>query len=120
MQIGNKKEKTEMKVMISQPMQGKTAQEILEKRDAAVAHLELVGHEVVNTLFANPQIDVDVVNTKDDNGTKNLPLAHLARSLRFMSYCDAVYFCKGWQDARGCRIEHGAAVAYGLKVIEEE
>lgn len=109
-----------MKIMIIQPMQGKTAQEILEKRDAAAAHLELMGYEVVNTLFTNTQIDVDVVNTKDDNDAKSLPLAHLARSLRFMSRCDAVYFCKGWQDARGCRIEHDAAEAYGLQVIEEE
>lgn len=27
--------------------------------------------------------------------------------------------CLGWQNARGCRIEHDAAVAYGLEVIEE-
>lgn len=109
-----------MKVMISQPMQGKTAQEIVAKRDAAAAYLELMGHEVANTLFDDPQIDVDVVNTTDKNGVKNMPLNYLARSLRFMSLCDAVYFCKGWQDARGCRIEHEAAVAYGLQVIEEE
>lgn len=109
-----------MKVMISQPMQGKTAQEILEKRDAVTARLKLMGCEVVNTLFSNPQIDVDMVNTKDDNDAKSFSLAHLARSLRFMSRCDAVYFCKGWQDARGCRIEHDAAVAYGLQVIEED
>lgn len=120
MQIGNEKGKTEMKVMISQPMRGKTHEEILEKRDAVTARLKLMGCEVVNTLFSNPQIDVDVVNAKDDNDAKSLPLAHLARSLRFMSRCDAVYFCKGWQDARGCRIEHDAAVAYGLQVIEEE
>lgn len=109
-----------MKVMISQPMQGKTHEEIVAKRDEAAAYLELMGHEVVNTLFTNPQIDVDVVNATDKNGIKNLPLNYLARSLRFMSYCDAVYFCKGWKDARGCRIEYDAAVAYGLQVIEED
>ena len=109
-----------MKVMIIQPMQGKTAQEIVEKRDAAAAHLELMGYEVVNNLFDDPQVDVYVVNATDKNSEKNMPLNYLARSLRFMSYCDAVYFCKGWQDARGCRIEHDAAAAYGLDVMEEE
>lgn len=109
-----------MKVMISQPMRGKTQEEIVAKRDEAAAYLELMGHEVVNTLFTNTQIDVDVVNDTDKNGIKNLPLNCLARSLRFMSYCDAVYFCKGWQDARGCRIEYDAAVAYGLQVVEED
>ena len=37
-----------------------------------------------------------------------------------MSRCNAVYFCKGWENARGCKIEHDAAVAYGLKIIYEE
>lgn len=30
------------------------------------------------------------------------------------------YFCKGWENARGCRIEHDAAVAYGLEVLYED
>lgn len=34
-----------MKVMISQPMQGKTAQEIVAKRDGAAAYFELMWHE---------------------------------------------------------------------------
>lgn len=29
-------------------------------------------------------------------------------------------FCKGWENARGCRIEHDAAVAYGLEVLYED
>ena len=37
-----------------------------------------------------------------------------------MSLCHAAYFCKGWEDARGCRIEHDAAVAYGLEVLYED
>ena len=27
---------------------------------------------------------------------------------------------KGWENARGCKIEHDAAVAYGLDIIYEE
>ena len=37
-----------------------------------------------------------------------------------MSKCHAAYFCKGWENARGCRIEHDAAIAYGLKIIYED
>lgn len=37
-----------------------------------------------------------------------------------MSLCHAAYFCKGWENARGCRIEHDAAVAYGLEVLYED
>lgn len=57
-----------MKVMISQPMRGKTREGIVAKRDEAAAYLELMGHEVVNTLFGDPRIDVDVVNTTGKNG----------------------------------------------------
>lgn len=28
--------------------------------------------------------------------------------------------CKGWKNARGCKIEHDAAVAYGLEIIYED
>ena len=59
-----------MKAMLSQPMAGKTDEEI--------------------------------------RGTEN------------MSLCHAAYFCKGWENARGCRIEHDAAVAYGLDIIYED
>lgn len=53
-------------------------------------------------------------------GVVQIPVRFLAKSLEKMSLCDAVYFCKGWEQARGCRIEHEVAVAYGLDVIYEE
>jgi len=37
-----------------------------------------------------------------------------------MSLCHKVYFAKGWEQARGCKIEHDAAIRYGLEVIYEE
>ena len=33
---------------------------------------------------------------------------------------EAVYFCKGWENARGCKLEHAVAEAYGLTIIYEE
>ena len=53
-------------------------------------------------------------------GVVQIPLCFLAKSLENMSLCHAAYFCKGWEQARGCRIEHEAAKAYGLKIIYEE
>lgn len=32
----------------------------------------------------------------------------------------ATYFCKGWESARGCKLEHAVAEAYGVKIIYEE
>jgi hypothetical protein len=48
-----------------------------------------------------------------------LPLMYLGNSLIRMSMCDAVYFCDGWENARGCRIEHQAAKHYDLKLLYE-
>lgn len=40
-----------MKAMLSQPMAGKTDEEIVATREKAVAALEAKGYEIVNTLF---------------------------------------------------------------------
>lgn len=56
----------------------------------------------------------------EERGVVQIPLCFLAKSLENMSLCHAAYFCKGWEQARGCCIEHEAAVAYGLTVLYEE
>lgn len=99
-----------MKAMISQPMNGKTEEEILVTKEKAVKSLIEKGYEVHNTYFEDFKAD----------DSKNIPLKYLAKSLDEMSKCDAVYFCNGWEKARGCRIEHDAAVAYGLRTFYEE
>lgn len=106
----------EKKAMLSQPMAGRTEQEIISARDHAIAELERRGYEVVNTLFTDEWYSSEKMA---ERGVVQIPLCFLAKSLENMSLCHAAFFCKGWQDARGCRIEHDAAVAYGLEVIEE-
>ena len=104
------------KAMLSQPMAGRTEQEITATRDRAIAELERRGYEVVNTLFTDEWYSVEKMT---ERGVVQIPLCFLAKSLENMSLCHAAFFCLGWQNARGCRIEHDAAVAYGLEVIEE-
>lgn len=106
-----------MKAMISQPMNGKSEEEIVETRDRAIAYLESQGYEVVNTLFTDDWYKPE--NMKE-RGVVNIPLCFLAKSLENMSKCEVAYFCKGWESARGCGIEHNAALGYGMKVIYEE
>lgn len=104
------------KAMLSQPMAGRTEQEIIATRNRAIAELERRGYEVVNTLFTDEWYSAEKMT---ERGVVQIPLCFLAKSLENMSLCYAAYFCHGWQNARGCRIEHDAAVAYGLEVIEE-
>lgn len=47
----------------------------------------------------------------------NVPLYYLSQSLGKMAECDAVYLCDGWENARGCKVERAAAVAYDLEII---
>lgn len=103
--------------MLSQPMAGKTEQEIVETREKAIAELEKRGYEVINTLFTDEWYSKDKM---EERGVVQIPLCFLAKSLENMSLCHAAYFCKGWESARGCKIEHDAAVAYDLDVIYEE
>ena len=108
---------SERKAMLSQPMAGKTEEEIINTRNRAVAELENRGFEIVNTLFTDEWYSQQAMKQR---GVVQIPLCFLAKSLENMSLCHAAYFCKGWENARGCRIEHEAAKAYGLEIIYEE
>lgn len=106
-----------MKAMLSQPMNGKTDEEIKATREKAIAALTDMGYEVVNTLFTDEWYSPESMK---ERGVVQIPLCFLAKSLENMSLCHAAYFCKGWEKARGCIIEHAAAEAYGLEIIYEE
>ena len=96
---------------------GQTDEEIIATRERAIKTLEARGYEIVNTLFTDEWYSNE---NMEKRGVVQIPLCFLAKSLENMSLCHAVYFCKGWDQARGCKIEHDAAVAYGLEIICEE
>ena len=89
-----------MKLMISQPMRGKTNEQIREERKALVEALEKEGHEVVDTVFENAPADEDVA------------IYMLSQSIRYIGKVDGVVFMQGWNNARGCIIEHQVATSY--------
>lgn len=79
------------KIMISQPMNGRTDDEILAVRDRIAAELtKKNGYEVVDT-FIN--------ETPHFDGNVNLSVYYLGATLCKMSECDAVYFASGWEYA---------------------
>lgn len=96
------------RLFISQPMRGKTNEEIMEQRKKAVAFAEkLIGDQVepIDSFFKDAPVDAN-------------PLWYLAKSIELLSTADIAYFAKGWEDARGCRIENACAKEYGIDVIE--
>ena len=87
-----------MKAMLSQPMAGKSEEEIRATREKAIKALEKRNYEIVNTLFTDEWYSSDKMK---ERGVVQIPLCFLAKSLENMSLCHAVYFCKGWEQARG-------------------
>lgn len=95
------------RLFVSQPMRGKTEDEIARERNQLRECLPSILKE-----------DVEIMDTffKDEGK----PLELLGRSLEMLANADAAYFLSGWEQARGCRIEHEATVEYGIEIIGEE
>lgn len=103
-----------VRLFISQPMRGKTNEQIEREREELVEIAEAVyfGHgrvEVIDSFFKG--------GLNAPTGSK-VPLYHLSKSLELLATADAVIFAKDWQGARGCRIEHECAKQYGVPMIE--
>ena len=93
-----------MKIMISQPMRGKNPERIRWERETLVKELQEAGHYVIDT----------VLDLSEDRS----PIYYLAKSIELLDQADAVVFMRGWQDARGCRIEYQIAKDYGKFIME--
>lgn len=66
------------RAMLSQPMAGKTDEEIVATREKAVKALEAAGFEIVNTLFTDEWYSNDSMKQR---GVVQIPLCFLAKSL---------------------------------------
>ncbi|MEE1050319.1 MAG: hypothetical protein U0M60_23190 [Clostridia bacterium] len=98
------------KLFISQPMRGKTNEEIMAVREKAIESAEReLGEkvEVIDSFFKDAPIDAN-------------PLWYLAKSLELLSTADVAYFAKDWEEARGCRIENECAIEYGIELVIED
>lgn len=97
-----------MKLFISQPMRGKTNEEIKAEREEIIKRVsDRFGEvEVIDSFFENAPHDAK-------------PLWFLGKSLELLSSADAAYFAEGWENFRGCKIEHECAVQYGINIVGE-
>lgn len=96
-----------MKIMISQPMRGKTTEQIRNEREKLVKELETKGHEVIDTIFE-----------KEAPKDCDAAIFYLSKSIEAIGRVDAVVFMEGWENARGCRIEYDVATNYGKFIME--
>lgn len=96
-----------MKIFISQPMRGKTDAEILAERERAIKAAKAKWGD-----------DVEVLESFFWGApTEAKPLWFWDESLKAMADADAVIVCKGWSEARGCKLEIASADACKLPVF---
>lgn len=97
-----------IRLFVSQPMRGKTQEEIIERRNKAVEELQLrldEEFEVIESYFTEDE-------PKD---VKNRGAYWLGKSLELLSKCDLALFVGNWWEYRGCRIEQEVCRKYGIE-----
>ena len=101
------------KLFISQPMRGKTDEEILREREEAIRKAKLVLEE-----FNKEETEVEVIDSFFQNAPADVrPLWFLGKSLELLSTADIAVFVPGWENYRGCKIEHECCLQYDITVI---
>lgn len=93
------------RLFISQPMNGRTNEEIEKERENIIQVCkELYGEvEVIDSFFKDAPHDAK-------------PLWYLGKSIELLSEADVAAFAPGWKEARGCTIEHECAKEYGIEI----
>ena len=98
-----------MKIYISLPITGYDLQECKSYAERLKKHLQHI----------NPQ--AEIVTPFDVNPDQELSCAeYMGNDIAALLTSDAVYFCKGWDKSRGCRLEHSAAMEYNISKIYEQ
>ena len=101
------------KIFISQPMNGKTTEEIENERNYTIS--------ILTSRFAKENERIEIIDSFfKDAPHDSKPIWYLGESIKLMSEADVVFFCNGWQTARGCQIEHDCALEYGIDTMYEE
>lgn len=97
------------RLFISQPMKGKTDNEILAEREKAV--------NIAKELYDTDE-EIQVIESFFQGAPADAkPLWFLGKSLELMSTADIVFFAEGWEEARGCKIEYNCALDYNIDFI---
>lgn len=96
------------RLFISQPMKGKTDEEILKERELAIEEAKKALNDdvtIIDSFFQGAPADAK-------------PLWFLGKSFELLSTADIAYFAKDWEKYRGCKMEHEAAIQYGIQILE--
>ena len=107
-------------IFISQPMTGKSEEEILATRQKAI--------DKIHQLASEKDIQVHIVDSYVDDATRkhfeerltddiNWDIYWLSQSLQKLALADTIWLCEGWEHSKGCNIEFACAIQYGLGIM---
>ena len=96
------------KLFVSQPMRGRSEDEIVAERNRVILKAQEALEEAVDPIPSYcPEAHEGIG-----------PVRALANSIYLLGDADVAVFAKGWEKARGCRIEHQICLDYGIDIIE--
>lgn len=104
-----------MKVFISQPMKGKTEEEIVKERKKLIKLAEGISDEPIEIIDSYFK---DTPKTEDNVVTDRV--FYLGKSLQKLSEADAVMFGNGWETTSGCIIERKVCELYDIPILNFE
>ena len=110
-------------IFISQPMTGKSEEEILATRQKEI--------DKIHQLASKDGEQVNIIDSYIDDATRNefqgrmgdainWDIYWLSQSLQKLALADTIWLCDGWGHSKGCKIELKCAMQYGLDIVSSE
>ena len=110
-------------IFISQPMTGKSEEEILETRQKEI--------DKIHQRFDADGVEINIIASYIDDATRkhfkehvsddiNWDIFWLSQSLERLAMADIIWLCDGWEYSNGCNIELECATRYGVGIMYPE
>lgn len=117
-------------IFISQPMTGKSEEEILATRQKEI--------EKIHQSFDADDVEINIIASYIDDATRknfeehmgdaiddvcrafNWDIYWLSKSLQSLAMADMIWLCDGWEYSKGCNVELECAIQYGLDIVYPE
>lgn len=97
------------RIFISQPMKDLSDEQIKKERQI-----------IVDSIVTEYGRDIEIIDSYFEGTPANAaPMWFLGKSLELLSTSDMAFFANGWEDARGCVMEHEACEKYGIEIIRD-
>lgn len=93
-------------LFVSQPMTGYSIEEIKNTREKAV--------KAFIKKYNIDKNNIKVIDNLQEDHPEYTHTDYLANDIKYIGKADGILFTKGWQLARGCKVEFHVASEYGI------